>query len=175
MLLRSFSHDVAGAVMGTLGWVDLARMDGVKLPPQLDRGLARLNDLVETYREALGEDEGTSQRTLEALLDTIDIPWQGEGGIAAVCELRLGSALELAAPTRAELLRDGDSVRLRLFGLPEDAVRSAASPHFDKLRAWMAAQDRRLGVALLRVVTRSAGGEVSNMGAEVVELVLPAA
>lgn len=175
MLLRSFSHDVAGAVMGTLGWVDLARMDGLKLPPQLDRGLSRLNALVETYREALGEDEGTGQRSVAALLDALDIPYEGDCGRAAVSDLRLGSALELAAPTRAELIREGDSVRVRLFGLPPDAVRSAASPHFDKLREWMAAQDRRLGVALLRVVTRSAGGEVSNTGAEVVDLVLPVA
>ena len=175
MLLRSFSHDVAGAVMGTLGWVDLARMDGVNLPPQVDKGLNRMNALVAQYRETLEADKRDAGGPVEPLLELLGIPYTGQGGHAAVDPLRLVSAIELAAPTRVELQRSDDALRMTLHGLPEDAVRSAACPHFDTLQLWLKTRDRRLGVGLLRVVTRSVSGEVYTAGADAVELVLPVA
>ena len=175
MLFRSFSHDVAGAVMGTLGWVDLARMDGVELPPQVDKGLNRMNELVEQYRETLEAHGNNASGPVEPLLDLLGIPHTGHGGRAALDPLRLVSALELAAPQRVELNRSDDALRMTLHGLPEDAVRSAACPHFDTLQSWIRARDRRLGVGLLRVVTRSAGGEVYTVDHDALELVLPVA
>lgn len=175
MLLRSFIHDVAGGVMGTLGWVDLARMDGVDLPPQVDKGLNRMNALVEQYRETLEADKREAGGPVEPLLDLLGIPYTGHGGHVALDPLRLVSALELAAPSRAELQRSDDALRMTLHGLPEDAVRSAACPHFNTLQQWLQARDRRLGVGLLRVVTRGASGEVYTAGADAVELVLPVA
>ena len=175
MLLRSFSHDVAGAVMGTLGWVDLARMDGVAIPPQLDKGLSRMNDLVGQYREALESSHTPASGHVEPLLDLLGVPYVGEGGQVALDPLRLVSALELAAPTRVEMTPSAEGLRMVLHGLPEDAVRSAAGPHFDTMQVWLQARDRRLGVGLLRVVARSAGGEVYSVGTDALELVLPVA
>ncbi len=176
LLLRSYCHDIAGAVMGTMGWVDLARMDGTRLPPQLEQGLQRMGDLVTTYRDQLQSDRGCTERRLDELLPALGLACQGEAGRARVSELRLGSALELAAPSRVELSETEDKVRILLFGLPDEALRSVASPHFDKLKIWLAAKDARLGVALLRVVVRSASGEVAcSSGSDRLELLLPVA
>ena len=175
-LLRSYCHDVAGAVMGTLGWVDLARMDGLSLPPQLDQGLERMSNLVTAYRDQLRADGGTTERRLDELVPTLGFDCHGQAGRVRVTELRLGAALELANPSRVELSETEDHARLVLFGLPEEAVRSIASPHFEKLKAWLEAGDARLGVALLRVVVRSAGGEVgTGEGPDRLELTLPVA
>ncbi len=172
LMLRCYSHDMAGAVMGTLGWVDLARMDGTELPPQLDQGLQRLHDLVKAYRSELERDLGPTDRSLDLLLSALEIPFTGSAGHAAVTELRLAAAIELAAPERAELEEIPGKILLRLFGLSPDAVRAVASPHLDTLKLWLRARDRCLGVAMIRVVTRSSGGNVRALGQECIELQL---
>jgi len=172
LLLRCYSHDMAGAVMGTLGWVDLARMDGTVLPPQLDEGLQRLHDLVKAYRAELERDIGPTERSLAEVLVALNVPYTGTAGRAALTELRLASALEIAAPERAELEETPGRVLLRLFGLPPEAVRAIASPHLVTLQLWLRAKDSCLGVAMLRMVVRSSGGDVQRLGEDGIELKL---
>lgn len=179
LLLRTFAHDVRGAVMGVMGWVELAAMEGGRVPAGLNRSLDRLNKVVARYDD-LGAARAPAPVNLAPLLEAVVAgPVEGEGHEARVDVLRLLSAVELAAPTRAHLsmqLRGGRSrLLLRLEGLPTEGVQLAMAPHYEPLMEHVNRRDRELGVCLLRVVARAGDGELRGEPPDAINLFLPLA
>lgn len=179
LLLRTFAHDVRGAVMGVMGWAELATMEGLQLPSGLGRSLDRLTQIVTRYDE-IAMYERLEDVDLGVLLpQVLGITPTGQAVPARVSTMRLVSALELAAPERAELSeeqRGGRTrVRLRLTGLPPEGVQLAMVPNYEDLATRIHERSRALGCCLLRVVARSSGGELRGQPPAQIDLLLPAA
>ncbi|MCB9758876.1 MAG: hypothetical protein H6739_03475 [Alphaproteobacteria bacterium] len=179
MLLRTFAHDVRGAVMGVMGWVELASMDGEQLPAGLTRSLDRLETIVGRF-DSVSTVSATEPVDVRPLLQhTLGLEVRGESEPALIPPLRFLAALELAAPEEIELsidLRGGRSrQRIHLVGLPSAGVQLAMAPHYETLIERLGERDRVLGACLMRVVARSSGGELRGEPPDRLNLFFPLA
>lgn len=177
LVLRTFGHDVRGAVMGVTGWVELGAMDGNEPPQGLTRSLERLSDIVSRYDmvTVLPADERVNPMPLVAKL--LSCPVEGFGEAARVSPVRLLSALELAEPSAVTFAvehRGGiGRLQIQVHGLPPEGVQLAMAPHYNAIVERVRRRDRVLGACLLRVVARGAGGEVRGAPPDRLDLTLP--
>lgn len=177
LLLRTFSHDVRGAVMGVMGWVELMAMEGTTVPQGLSRSMDKLNHTVSL------SDDAALNSPLEVLdigpllRDELGITVEGEGVPAAVSPLRLLAAMELTAPSAVALSTDVRGgrlcLRVRIEGLSAEAVQLAMAPHFETLLTLIAQRDAAVGASLLRVVARTGGAELRGEPPNRINLYFP--
>ncbi|MCB9791809.1 MAG: hypothetical protein H6741_03695 [Alphaproteobacteria bacterium] len=179
LLLRTFAHDVRGAVMGVMGWVELAAMEGGRVPKGLSRSLDRLNDVVARYDDLRPASPPTPVELGPLIAAVCGVKPEGRGEPTPVDPLRLLSAMELAGPSRVALNvthRAGRSrLHLQLEGLDAEGVQLAMAPHYDSLVEHIAARSRALGACLLRVVARSSEAELRGAPPDTLDLYLPLA
>lgn len=177
LLLRTFSHDVRGSVMGVMGWVELAAMDGDSVPAGLTRSLERLTQIVSRYDEVNILVTPEVVDLAELIPEALGVPVTGELGPISVPALRLISGLELVRPERVELHRESRAGRsrgrVRVVGAPPEGVQLAMAPHYETLIERLERRDAILGCCLLRVVARSAGGELRGAPPSQLDLYFP--
>lgn len=177
LLLRTFSHDVRGAVMGVMGWVELTAMEGVAVPQGLTRSLEKLNHVVSQSDDAALGVQSELVDLGPLLSEVLGIPVEGIGVPVHATPLRLLAAMELAAPSSVHVTvepRGGRMcVRMQLHGLKAEGVQFAMAPHFASLLDHIARRDPTVGASLLRVVARSSGAELRGEPPDRVNLYFP--